>query len=119
MNFSPDSLLGEGGFGRVYKGWVDEKTLSPSSKMGIGMAVAIKGRTTTTTAEPNQVVDDAAGGNDDSSSSFHDFPDISFPFLKQNECQNLKALDVDRPGEKLNLVHWLKPELSEKRSWEP
>ncbi|KAK4842867.1 hypothetical protein QYF36_001017 [Acer negundo] len=78
-----------------------------------------KGRTTTTTAEPNQVVDDAAGGNDDSSSSFHDFPDISFPFLKQNECQNLKALDVDRPGEKLNLVHWLKPELSEKRSWEP
>ena len=27
----------------------------------------------------------------------------------------LKALDVDRPGEKLNLVHWLKPELSEKK----
>ncbi|TXG59912.1 hypothetical protein EZV62_014485 [Acer yangbiense] len=41
-NFSPDSLLGEGGFGRVYKGWVDEKTLAPSSKMGVGMAVAIK-----------------------------------------------------------------------------
>ncbi|KAK0605610.1 hypothetical protein LWI29_028750 [Acer saccharum] len=41
-NFSPDSLLGKGGFGRVYKGWVDEKTLAPSSIMGIGMAVAIK-----------------------------------------------------------------------------
>ncbi|KAK0603251.1 hypothetical protein LWI29_002928 [Acer saccharum] len=41
-NFSPDSLLGEGGFGRVYKGWVDEKTLAPSSKMGVGMAVAVK-----------------------------------------------------------------------------
>ncbi|KAK0601365.1 hypothetical protein LWI29_023556 [Acer saccharum] len=42
MNFSPDSLLCEGGFGRVYKGWVDEKTLAPSSIRGIGMAVAIK-----------------------------------------------------------------------------
>ncbi|TXG59918.1 hypothetical protein EZV62_014491 [Acer yangbiense] len=42
MNFSPDSLLGQGGYGRIYKGWVDEKTLAPSSKMGIGMAVAIK-----------------------------------------------------------------------------
>ncbi|KAK0603133.1 hypothetical protein LWI29_001718 [Acer saccharum] len=41
-NFSPDSLLGEGSFGRVYKGWVDEKTLAPSSIMGIGMAVGIK-----------------------------------------------------------------------------
>ncbi|KAK2656825.1 hypothetical protein Ddye_009877 [Dipteronia dyeriana] len=41
-NFSPDSLLGQGGFGRVYKGWVDEKTLAPSSIMGIGMAVAVK-----------------------------------------------------------------------------
>ncbi|TXG66865.1 hypothetical protein EZV62_008140 [Acer yangbiense] len=41
MNFSPDSLLGEGGFWRVYEGWVDEKTLAPSTR-GIGMAVAIK-----------------------------------------------------------------------------
>ncbi|KAK0605562.1 hypothetical protein LWI29_028158 [Acer saccharum] len=40
-NFKPDTLLGEGGFGRVYKGWVDEKTLTPS-KSGIGMSVAIK-----------------------------------------------------------------------------
>ncbi|KAK2656821.1 hypothetical protein Ddye_009873 [Dipteronia dyeriana] len=40
-NFKPDTLLGEGGFGRVYKGWIDEKTLNPS-KSGIGMSVAIK-----------------------------------------------------------------------------
>ncbi|KAH9662378.1 protein kinase domain-containing protein [Citrus sinensis] len=40
-NFKPDSLLGEGGFGRVYKGWVDDKTLAPS-KTGLGMVVAIK-----------------------------------------------------------------------------
>uniref|UniRef100_A0A7N0UIY0 non-specific serine/threonine protein kinase n=1 Tax=Kalanchoe fedtschenkoi TaxID=63787 RepID=A0A7N0UIY0_KALFE len=40
-NFRPDSLLGEGGFGLVYRGWVDEKTLVPS-KFGTGMMVAIK-----------------------------------------------------------------------------
>ncbi|KAL5754300.1 hypothetical protein ACOSP7_022520 [Xanthoceras sorbifolium] len=40
-NLSPDCLLGEGRFGRVYKGWVHEKTLAPS-KTAIGMAIAIK-----------------------------------------------------------------------------
>lgn len=40
-NFKSDAVLGEGGFGRVFKGWVDEKTLAPS-KVGIGMMVAIK-----------------------------------------------------------------------------
>ncbi|KAK8673355.1 hypothetical protein V6N13_111697 [Hibiscus sabdariffa] len=36
-----NTLLGEGGFGKVYKGWLDEKTLAPS-KVGSGMIVAIK-----------------------------------------------------------------------------
>ncbi|KAE8719464.1 Receptor-like serine/threonine-protein kinase [Hibiscus syriacus] len=40
-NFKPATVLGEGGFGRVFKGWVDEKTFSPS-KVGVGMAVAVK-----------------------------------------------------------------------------
>lgn len=40
-NFKSDSVLGEGGFGKVFKGWVDEKTLNPS-KAGTGMMVAIK-----------------------------------------------------------------------------
>lgn len=40
-NFSPGSVLGEGGFGKVYKGWVDERTLAPS-KAGTGIIVAIK-----------------------------------------------------------------------------
>lgn len=39
--FKLDSVLGEGGFGKVYKGWVDEKTLAPA-KVGSGMIVAIK-----------------------------------------------------------------------------
>lgn len=40
-NFRPDGLIGEGGFGFVYKGWIDEYTLAPS-KPGSGMIVAIK-----------------------------------------------------------------------------
>ncbi|KAF5739299.1 Kinase superfamily protein [Tripterygium wilfordii] len=40
-NFRPDTVLGEGGFGRVFRGWVDHKTYAPS-KAGVGMAVAVK-----------------------------------------------------------------------------
>jgi interleukin-1 receptor-associated kinase 4 len=40
-NFRSDSLIGEGGFGYVFKGWIDEQTLAPS-KPGSGMVVAIK-----------------------------------------------------------------------------
>ncbi|CAN6270671.1 unnamed protein product [Urochloa humidicola] len=41
-NFKPDTLLGEGGFGRVYKGWVDERTLSPARNGAGSMPVAVK-----------------------------------------------------------------------------
>ncbi|KAI3745674.1 hypothetical protein L6452_08078 [Arctium lappa] len=40
-NFRPDTMLGEGGFGRVFKGWVDGETYAPS-KVGVGIAVAVK-----------------------------------------------------------------------------
>lgn len=40
-NFRSDSLLGEGGFGCVYKGWISEDTLGPT-KPGTGIVVAIK-----------------------------------------------------------------------------
>lgn len=40
-NFRPDTVLGEGGFGRVFKGWVDPKTYAPS-KVGVGIPVAVK-----------------------------------------------------------------------------
>ncbi|XP_039023774.1 probable serine/threonine-protein kinase PBL3 isoform X2 [Hibiscus syriacus] len=40
-NFRPDSLLGEGGFGYVFKGWIDESTLS-ATKPGSGTVVAVK-----------------------------------------------------------------------------
>lgn len=40
-NFRFDSLLGEGGFGLVFKGWIDEQTFTPC-KPGTGMVVAVK-----------------------------------------------------------------------------
>ncbi|XP_057451616.1 probable serine/threonine-protein kinase PBL9 isoform X2 [Lotus japonicus] len=40
-NFRPDSVLGEGGFGSVFKGWIDENTLA-AAKPGIGIGIAVK-----------------------------------------------------------------------------
>lgn len=38
-NFRPDILLGEGGFGKVYKGWLDEKA---PGRIGSGTVIAVK-----------------------------------------------------------------------------
>ncbi|XP_010534501.1 PREDICTED: serine/threonine-protein kinase BIK1-like [Tarenaya hassleriana] len=40
-NFRPDSVIGEGGFGSVFKGWIDESTLTPT-KPGTGLVIAVK-----------------------------------------------------------------------------
>ncbi|KAK3031217.1 hypothetical protein RJ639_035374 [Escallonia herrerae] len=40
-NFIPDVVLGKGGSGIVFKGWIDERTYT-ASKVGVGMAIAIK-----------------------------------------------------------------------------
>ncbi|KAF3794339.1 putative receptor-like protein kinase [Nymphaea thermarum] len=40
-NFRPDSILGEGGFGFVFKGWIEENGTGPA-KPGSGIAVAVK-----------------------------------------------------------------------------
>lgn len=40
-NFRPDSLLGEGGFGCVFKGYIDEQTFIPT-RPGQGIVVAVK-----------------------------------------------------------------------------
>jgi len=40
-NFRPDSVLGEGGFGCVFKGWIDEHTFA-ATKPGLGMVIAVK-----------------------------------------------------------------------------
>ncbi|XP_020204969.1 receptor-like cytoplasmic kinase 176 [Cajanus cajan] len=40
-NFCLDSVLGEGGFGSVFKGWIDEHSLAVT-RPGTGMVVAVK-----------------------------------------------------------------------------
>ncbi|XVF55278.1 hypothetical protein PTKIN_Ptkin06aG0024200 [Pterospermum kingtungense] len=40
-NFRPDSVIGEGGFGSVFKGWVDEHSLT-ATKPGTGIVIAVK-----------------------------------------------------------------------------
>lgn len=40
-NFRPDSVLGEGGFGSVFKGWIDEHSHA-ATKPGLGIIVAVK-----------------------------------------------------------------------------
>ncbi|KAF6158183.1 hypothetical protein GIB67_014977 [Kingdonia uniflora] len=40
-NFRPDSILGEGGFGFVFKGWIEENGTAPA-KPGTGITVAVK-----------------------------------------------------------------------------
>ena len=40
-NFRHDSVLGEGGFGSVFKGWIDEQSLT-AAKPGTGITIAVK-----------------------------------------------------------------------------
>nr|GMC92809.1 receptor-like cytoplasmic kinase 176 [Ipomoea batatas] len=40
-NFRPDSVLGEGGFGCVFKGWIDENTFK-AARPGTGLIIAVK-----------------------------------------------------------------------------
>ncbi|KAM7515798.1 hypothetical protein LguiA_005381 [Lonicera macranthoides] len=40
-NFWPNSVLGEGSFGCVFKGWIDEKTFT-TAKLSTGIVIAIQ-----------------------------------------------------------------------------
>ncbi|KAK7379703.1 hypothetical protein VNO78_34392 [Psophocarpus tetragonolobus] len=73
-NFRPDTFVGEGDFGLVYKGWLDEKTLSPVQEDS-GMPVAIK------TLDPNITESFQA-------STFHNQPTSFNPAEEQTTLHN-------------------------------
>jgi hypothetical protein len=41
MDFAPENMLGEGGFGKVFKGYVDLTTFAPASS-DTGVPIAVK-----------------------------------------------------------------------------
>ncbi|CAH9106921.1 unnamed protein product [Cuscuta epithymum] len=41
-NFRSDTVLGEGGFGKVYKGWIEDRGGTTASKSGSGTVIAVK-----------------------------------------------------------------------------
>nr|GMD28731.1 polyvinylalcohol dehydrogenase-like [Ipomoea batatas] len=110
-NFRPDSLLGEGGFGYVFKGWIDEHSLTPT-RPGFGMVIAVKklkpegGSQPLTWATRIKVAIGAARGL----AFLHDAkePVIYRDFKASNIL--LDALGVEQ-----HLVDWAKPYLGDKR----
>ncbi|RWV92853.1 hypothetical protein GW17_00044733 [Ensete ventricosum] len=134
-NFRPDSVLGEGGFGSVFKGWVDEHTFAPT-KPGTGMVIAVK--------KLNQDGHQAAKGlaflhSDKAKVIYRDFKasnvlldsvsyllacsshlttksDVySFGVVLLELLSGRHALDRNRPTGEHNLVEWAKPFLASKR----
>nr|GMD22911.1 Protein kinase domain-containing protein [Ipomoea batatas] len=144
-NFKPATVLGEGGFGRVFKGWIDPKTLAPS-KVGVGMAVAVKKSNPDSEQglrewqEFNAKLSDfglAKLGpvNGDShvttrimgtygyaapeymaTGHLYVKSDVyGFGVVLLEILTGLRVLDLSRPTREQNLVEWTKPMLADKR----
>ncbi|RWW59618.1 hypothetical protein BHE74_00033428 [Ensete ventricosum] len=88
-NFRPDSLIGEGGFGYVYKGWINEQNFAPS-KPGSGMVVAIK-----------KLKPEGFQGHKE--------------WLVGQLLTGRRALEKTNVGTEQSLVDWAKPSLGDKR----
>ncbi|KAK6154037.1 hypothetical protein DH2020_013676 [Rehmannia glutinosa] len=144
-NFKSDMVLGVGGFGTVYKGWVDEKTLMPS-KLGTGMMVAIKKLNHESVQgfeewqSYNAKIADfglaklgPSGGDSHvttrvmgtygyaapeyiATGHLYVKSDVyGFGVVLLEMLTGLRALDTRRPNGQQNLVDWVKPLLSQRR----
>ncbi|KAG6426311.1 hypothetical protein SASPL_110533 [Salvia splendens] len=134
-NFRPESLLGEGGFGCVFKGWIEENGTAPV-KPGTGLTVAVK-----------TLNHDGLQGHKEWMSTsvlssplkkkmvslwrqtFYDFPSIpvvaghltsksdvySFGVVLLEMLTGRRSMDKNRPNGEHNLVEWTRPHLLERR----
>ncbi|GJM97387.1 hypothetical protein PR202_ga14310 [Eleusine coracana subsp. coracana] len=144
-NFRPETVLGEGGFGKVYKGWVDEKTMNPS-RSSTGVVVAVKklnpesvqgieqwqhfnaklsdfglakhgpdGEESHVTTRVMGTYGYAAPEYVSTGHLYVKSDVYGFGVVLLEMLSGLRALDRSRPSEKVNLVNWAKPLLADKR----
>ncbi|KAK4348012.1 hypothetical protein RND71_034351 [Anisodus tanguticus] len=144
-NFKSDTVLGVGGFGTVFKGWVDEKTFAPT-KIGTGMVVAIKklnsesmqgfeewqsyhaklsdfglakvGPSAGNSHVTTRVMGTYGYAAPEYIATGHLYvkSDVyGFGVVLLELLTGLRALDTKRPSGQHNLVDWVKPMLSYKR----
>ncbi|RWV95786.1 hypothetical protein GW17_00041553 [Ensete ventricosum] len=99
-NFRPDSVVGEGGFGSVFKGWIDEHTLA-AAKPGTGVVIAVK--------KLNQE------GYQGHREWLVIFNMSRFGVVLLELLSGRRAVDKNRPTGEHNLVEWARPYLTSKR----
>ncbi|KAF9676397.1 hypothetical protein SADUNF_Sadunf09G0134300 [Salix dunnii] len=105
-NFKSDTLLGEGGFGQVYKGWLDEKA---PGRIGSGTIIAVK-RLNSESSQGFEEWQVTCDGHLYVKSDVYGFGVVLVEILT-----GLRALDTSRPSGRHSLVDWIKPYLSDKR----
>ncbi|RWW15106.1 hypothetical protein GW17_00021070 [Ensete ventricosum] len=126
-NFRPESLLGEGGFGCVFKGWIEENGTAPV-KPGTGLTVAVK-----------TLNHDGLQGHREWLAEVNYLGELQHPNLVKligyciEDDQRLlvdvysygvvllemmtgrRSMDKNRPNGEHNLVEWARPNLRERR----
>ncbi|OMO90286.1 hypothetical protein CCACVL1_07422 [Corchorus capsularis] len=118
-NFRPESLLGEGGFGCVFKGWIEENGTAPV-KPGTGLTVAVKtlnhdglqGHKEWLLSRVENFVPDA----DTFCRHLTSRSDVySFGVVLLEMLTGRRSMDKNRPNGEHNLVEWARPHLGERR----
>ncbi|GAB4860149.1 hypothetical protein Ancab_011627 [Ancistrocladus abbreviatus] len=107
-NFRPDSLLGEGGFGSVFKGWIDEHLYAPS-KPGTGMVIAVK-RLNAESYQGHREWLAEIGSHLTAKSDVYGYGVVVLEMLSGQ-----RAVDKNRPSGRHNLVEWARPYMTNKR----
>ncbi|KAG6417988.1 hypothetical protein SASPL_120185 [Salvia splendens] len=105
-NFRPDSVLGGGGFGSVFKGWIDENSFT-ATKPGTGMVIAVK-----------KLHQESVQGHREWLGVRHltTKSDVySYGVVLLELLSGRRAIDKNRPSGEHNLVEWCRPFLPNKR----
>ncbi|KAM7489852.1 hypothetical protein LguiB_027336 [Lonicera macranthoides] len=127
-NFRPDNVLGEGGFGCVFKGWIDEKTFT-AAKPGTGMVIAYNAKLSDFGLAKDGLVDGKSHvstrvmgtygyaapeymvtGHLKAKSDIYNFVVVLMEMLTRR-----RVVDKNCPPGEQNLIPWAMPYLTSKR----